>query len=73
MPYARLVKTAQQCLHLASEFSGDQTERDRELNRTMDRLHCGEMDSALDAQLRQVAPRSQKARELQRLLRQFRN
>lgn len=32
------------CGHFASEFNGDRSERDAELNREMEKLRCGSMD-----------------------------
>jgi hypothetical protein len=59
---ARTIYLAESCLHLAGEFGGDQSERDKEINQEMAKLRC---DEALDSlkMLQATLPRSSKQRD----------
>ncbi len=64
---AGMIDRADSCLHLAGEFGGDQSERDKEINQEMAALRC---DDAVDALklLQATLPRSSKQRDQVRAL-----
>jgi hypothetical protein len=64
---ARTINQAESCLHLAGEFGGDQSARDKEINQEMANLRC---DNALDSLklLQATLPRSSEQRDQVRAL-----
>ena len=64
---AGMIDRADSCLHLAGEFGGDQSERDKEINQEMAALRC---DDAVDSLklLQATLPRSSKQRDQVRAL-----
>lgn len=59
---ARTIDRAESCLHMAGEFGGDQSDRDKEINQEMADPRC---DDAVDSLklLRATLPRSSKQRD----------
>jgi len=61
------INQAESCLHLAGEFGGDQSERDKEINQEMTKLRCDEARDSLKL-LQATLPRSSKQRDQVRAL-----
>lgn len=64
---AKTIDQAESCLHLAGEFGGDQSERDKEINHEMADLRCDDVVDSLKL-LQVTLPRSSKLRDQVRAL-----
>jgi hypothetical protein len=63
----RTIDQAESCLHLAGEFGGDQSDRDKEINQEMANLRCDDVVDSLKL-LQVTLPNSSKQREQVRAL-----
>lgn len=58
----RTINQAEACLHLAGEFGGDQSDRDKEINQEMADLRCDDVVDSLKL-LQVTLPNSSKQRD----------
>lgn len=63
----KLVERFESCAHFAGEFSGDGSERDREVNATMTGLRCDKVEGDMAALRRKYAGRPAVLKALDRL------
>jgi hypothetical protein len=68
---AEVIERAESCLHLAGEFGGDQSERDQEINREMNRLDCGRTAQSLRALKSRLPKGSPQLDQIEELLRSY--